>query len=259
MKSVIVKIARQAPQELKRELRYLLPAGRSSKILFDHLPKCGGSSLHKYLEDHYPKRKIFTTNGNNPSASVDEFRNYPQSKRHGYDLVKGHLANQLIDYVHPDCLKVTVLRDPIDRIVSHYYYAKRSPQHYLYAKIHESAMSLEDYVTSGLSEELRNWYTTHFSGLKVADAEDNPEKSINDTLEVMVQKYDLIGFLDEYSSFTDTLRDQAKLRLSYQNRKVNVTQGRLAINDVHQSTISKIEQINQLDIVLYSKLKDSIG
>ena len=93
----------------------------------------------------------------------------------------------------------------------------------------------------------------------MADAEDNPEKSINDTLEVMVQKYDLIGFLDEYSSFTDTLRDQAKLRLSYQNRKVNVTQGRLAINDVHQSTISKIEQINQLDIVLYSKLKDSIG
>ena len=82
------------------------------KILFDHLPKCGGTSLNKYLEVNYPSQKIFSINGLNPRVSIDEFKKLPISKRYEYDLVKGHAGNQLLDYVHPGCLKVTVLREP---------------------------------------------------------------------------------------------------------------------------------------------------
>ena len=91
-------------QEMKKEFLYSLSASRPRKILFDHLPKCGGSSLNVYLEAHYPKRKTFSTNGLNPTASVDDFKNLSQRKRHGYDLVKGHLAHNLLEYAHPECL-----------------------------------------------------------------------------------------------------------------------------------------------------------
>ena len=259
MKTRVRKIVARAMQEMKKELLYSLSASRPRKILFDHLPKCGGSSLNVYLEAHYPKRKTFSINGINPTASVDDFKNLPQRKRYGYDLVKGHLAHKLLDYVHPECLKVTVFREPVERIISHYYYAKRTPAHYLYSKIHSSEMSLEDYATSGLSGELRNWYTTHFSGLTVDDAERTPEEAVTKAVDVVLNRYDIIGFLDDFSSFAESLRTQANLRHEYKNNKVNVTQDRPSTNDVAQSVIIKIKQVNHLDIALYKKIRDAIG
>jgi hypothetical protein len=254
MKYSVRKIVTLSMQELKKEILYLSPAKRPRKIIFDHLPKCGGSSLNKYLQAHYPRRKIFSINGLDPISSVDEFKNYSISKRNSYDLVKGHLANQLFDFVHPESIKVTVLREPIDRIVSHYFWAKRTPQHYLYTKIHDSEMNLEDYVTSGISEELRNWYTTHFSGLTVDDAEKNPDKAINRAIEVIMRAYDIIGLLDNLSFFLGTLRKKARLRYSFHNEKVNATRGRIAVHDIQQSIITKIEQANHLDVALYRKI-----
>lgn len=258
MKSRLKRIMVVSMQEIKKELLYLSYARRPKKILFDHLPKCGGSSVNKYLEAHYPRRKTFSTKVPMIKASVDKFKNLSISQRYGYDLVKGHGANQLLDYVHPECLKVTVLREPIDRIVSHYYYARRTPRHYLYSKIHESEMSLEDYVTLGISGELRNYYTTRFSGLTADDAEKKPNESINRAVEAILKTYDVVGFLDSFSSFADALREQARLRYKWQGEKQNVTEGRIAINDIQQSIISKIEQINHLDVVLYRKIKKEI-
>lgn len=259
MKTRVRKIVARAMQEMKKELQYSLSPSRPRKILFDHLPKCGGSSLNVYLDAHYPKRKTFSINGFNPTASVDDFKNLSQRKRHGYDLVKGHLAHMLLNYIHPECLKVTVFREPVDRIISHYYYAKRTPAHYLYSKIHSSEMSLEDYATSGLSGELRNWYTTYFSGLTANDAEGTPEEAITKAVDAVLNRYDIIGFLDDFYSFVETLRSQAGLRYEYQNKKNNVTQDRPRRNDIAQSVIIKIEKVNHLDIALYKKIKDAIG
>ena len=259
MKTLIVKLMGRTKSELKKEFLYFLPTSRPRKIIFDHLPKCGGSSLNAYLEAHYPKRKTFSIDGLNPTASVEKFKALSTNNRYRYDLVKGHLAHELLDYVHPECLKVTVFREPVDRIISHYYYAKRTPNHYLYSKILESGMSLEEYATSDLSGELCNWYTTHFSGLTISDAERSPEESVTKAVEVVLKRYDIIGLLDSFISFVETLRSQAKLRYEYQNKKVNVTKNRPDLNNTAQSTIKKIEEVNHLDIALYSKIREAIG
>jgi hypothetical protein len=258
MKTLIKRKLGKLKQELRNEIQYFVLASRPRKILFDHLPKCGGSSLNAYLEAHYPRRKTFSTRGS-PMASVDEFKAFSRYKRHGYDLVKGHLAHKLLDYINPECLKVTVFRDPVDRIISYYYYAKQSERHYLHSKILESRMNLEEFATSDLSDELRNWYTTHFSGLTVSDAARNPEESVAKAVEVVLKRYDIIGFLDDFTSFAETLRNQAKFRYEYQNKRVNVTQNRLSLDNISQSTRKKIEEVNHLDIAFYRKIREAIG
>ena len=248
---------RRIVSHLKQEFVYHLPATHPRKILFDHLPKCGGTTLNAYLDQHYPKRKIFSTDGSNPTKSVRLFKDLPKQQRHGYSLVKGHFAKALFDYVDPECLKVTVLRDPVERIISHYYYARRTPNHYLYSIIHNSEMSLEDYANS--SDELRNWYTAHFSGLPVDVAEEKPEESMAKAADILLTHYDIIGFLDKFPLFIDNLRKQANLGYEYNNYRANVTQNRPNIESIPQSTIEKIEQLNYLDIALYRKIRETIG
>ena len=60
---------------------------------------------------------------------------------------------------------ITVLRDPVDRIASHYYYAKRYPTHYLHKEITGRNMSLQDYASARLSDELDNGQVRMLAGV----------------------------------------------------------------------------------------------
>jgi len=220
------------------------------KILFDHLPKCGGRSLNAYLDLHYSKRKTFSVYD---SEAIDKFKNLSRFKRYKYDLVRGHLARRLLDYVHPESLKVTILRDPVDRVVSHYYYVKRSPSHYLYPQVVE--LNLDEYVQRNLGGELRNFYTVYFSGLPLRDAEQNPEESVAMAAEAL-SRYDAVGFLDDFASFAAALRRRAELKRPYRNKKLNATPNRPGIDEIEPAIISRIKQANHLDIALYEKIRD---
>jgi len=245
---------------LKKEFLYQIPSTQARPVLFDHIPKCGGKTLNKYLEAHYPSRKIYATGGANNAALLKKFANLPEGERKSYSLVRGHFINGLIDLANPECLKIVVFRDPIERIMSHYYYAKRAPRHYLHSKINDEGLSLEDYATSNLSVELRNWYTTYFSGFSADEAEEKPEESIEKAVDFVLEHYDVIGFLDNFESFIKKLREQANLKYEYDdNDRVNVTQNRPKAKEVPQSVVEKIKQVNHLDIVVYQKIKDSVG
>ncbi len=241
---------------LKKELLYCFPRLRARQILFDHIPKCGGTSLNLYLVAHYPERKIFTVNGIKPTESIEEFKALAPCKKTRYDLVKGHLAIELLDHVSAEMLKITVLRDPIDRIISHFYYAKRTKQHYLYSKIKKSGMDLEQYVTSGLSDELQNYYTTFFSGLTARDVERNPEKAIIRAVQIVQERYDIVGFLDDFKSFANELKKQAKFRHDYQDVRLNITANRPSLDDILPSTLKIIEELNHIDVSFYKKIKE---
>ena len=256
MSSRFSKLFAQGGQELKKEFRYYFDGPRPKKILFDHLPKCGGATLTRYLCAHYPRRKTFLTDGSDPFSSVAAFKRMSQAQRYRYDLVLGHLAHELLEYADPACLKVTVLRDPIERILSHYFYAERSPGHYLHAKIVGQGMSLEAYVTENPGGELQNWYTSHFSGIAVADMEGSSEEALIKATDVLLKRYDIVGFLDEFASFIETLRSRAGLRYVCCDERVNVTRDRPAYDDIPQATIDAISAKNALDIALYERAKN---
>jgi predicted RNA binding protein YcfA (HicA-like mRNA interferase family) len=243
----------------KREFVCHPPATHPRKILFDHLPKCGGSTLTAYLEEHYPRASIYSIDGLNPVESVMQFKGLHRQDRYGYSLIAGHLANELIDFADPACLKVTILRDPVERIVSHYFYARNDSRHYLHSIIHSSKMSLDCYVGSDISDELRNWYTTHFSGLPLDVAEQKPEESIEKAAKVLLKHYDVVGFLDNFSLFIDSLRRQANLACEYDGNRVNVGERRPCVESVPQSSIERIKQVNFLDIALYERVSEVVG
>jgi len=240
-----------------RLLRYL-PAFQSQRILFDHLPKCGGTTLNTYLDANYPSSKIFTTDTERwyPGELTKRFKDLPRRVRYSYGLVKGHFANELIDFVHPASIKVTVLRDPIERLISHYFYVKRTPSHYLYSVLHDQGISLEDYAGSDLSDELQNWYTAHFSGLPINEVNANPSESISKAVETLKDCYDIIGFLESFSQFMHVLRARANLRQEYRNDLCNVTSNRPKLLDISRSAIVKLEKSLCLDIEFYRRSKE---
>ena len=78
----------------------------------------------------------------------------------------GHMGFGLHDYLPQGASYITMLRDPIDRIVSHYYYVLQNQGHYLHKEVAGKGLSLEQFADSALSTELDNGQTRVLAGLE---------------------------------------------------------------------------------------------
>ena len=237
---------------------YNFAMNKPKRLIFDHLPKCGGRSLQNYLRPLYPRRKTFRTVGGQPHASVEEFKAMPESQRHKFHLIMGHKALSLIPYSHPDSIVFTVIREPIDRIVSHYHYAKQDIGHYLHKQIHSEGITLEDYIGrgTGLTVELSNWYTQHFAELNLDEVLLDPDSAVERAFTNIREKIHILGFQDDLKSAIDQLQKQVGLKRAFPEKRAN-TSKRPRLADVPCDIIDRIKEQNQHDLVLYKKLKQA--
>lgn len=250
MREIISKINNQ----IKREYNYFIKKPKS--VIFDHIPKCAGTTVYTFLRNYYPSRLIFGTSVT--IENVNKFRNYSKTKRNHYKFVTGHLANLLVDYVEQETIAVVVFRDPIDRIVSHYYYVKRRENHFLNKQVFiNDNISLKDYCSKIDNEQIRNFYVKRYSGMKDEDIQNFPEKAVELAFDNISKKYDLVGFQDNIPEFMDKLIEKINLpKGSYENKLVNSTQNRMSMAEMDVETSNAIKKYNSLDISLYDKLRE---
>lgn len=134
-------------------------------LVFLHIPKAAGTTLHTILEKHYPRASHYSI-FEEPARQLQELGARSQKDRDRIRLLKGHFAYGAHQHLVGPSTYVTLLRNPVDRIISHYYYVKRTPRHYLYQKVTAENMDLAAYVTSHLTEELDNDQVRLLSGIE---------------------------------------------------------------------------------------------
>lgn len=233
----------------------LLFLSRPKKLLFEHIPKSGGTTVTDFLKSQYSNEKIFCI-AHNTSKSISDFKCLPEEKRFSYDLIVGHGAHQLRRYSHPEILKATIFRDPVDRIISHYFYVLRTPKHRLYKEVTNNRISLVDYATSGPSgKELRNNYVTRFLQIPADEAEKNAEESITRAYNLIRKEYAVIGLLDHLDAAMNTLAKSAHFHNQFVPKRLNVTNDRPKLKEIDQAVIRTIEEVNFLDVRLYKLIK----
>jgi hypothetical protein len=226
------------------------------KLLFEHIPKCGGSTVNAYIKSQYLNKRVFSVNGNDPAASISYFKSLPEEKRYSFDLIHGHGADQLRDYSHPETLNVTIFRDPVERIISHYYYVLQSPKHNLFKEVTKKKLSLVDYASSDLSSELRNNYVTRFLRISAEEVERNPEQSIERAYRLIREAYGVTGTLDQLEISMNKVAKLLNFSNKFHPSRMNVTINRPGIDEIDQSVLDKIEKLNIIDVELYRMIKN---
>ena len=141
--------------------------------LFLHMPKCAGTSVFKVLN---------TMVGDRITIDRDSFFRRPRSLRYakiawsfanptrvsGEKIVYGHFFP--VKYIgmglRLDYKLVTIIREPIERLFSHYNYWKKNPdsEHYLCNKMIKQKWSFIDFAGS---PEMKNFYAQHFVGFSL--------------------------------------------------------------------------------------------
>jgi hypothetical protein len=225
------------------------PRPKNLSLIFIHVPRTGGTTLNTVIERQYPRHSTFTIDGKRVSESIIQFKSLPLEDRAQIKCLKGHMLFGLHEYLPQPTAYISMLRDPVDRIISHYYFVLRTSDHYLHETVVSKKMDLTDYVSSGISMELKNGQACAMSGryAKSTDVLETAKRNLR-------QHFLLVGLAER---FDESLMLFSKLlgwkKVWYIKR--NVVQERPAKNELPIQVLNTIRKHNELDIELYEFCK----
>lgn len=236
----------------KSQLESSVSIGCDRCIIFLHIPKTAGTTLHRVIERQYPPERIHSF-GAHAQESVRRFKGLPKSRRGEIQVLKGHMAFGLHKFLPQPSTYITLVRDPIERTISYYYHIVRNPTHYLHEEVMAQKMSLKDVLYNEMTPDLDNGQTRLLSGVWndvpcgycSADMLERAKRNIQDHFAV-------VGLVGEFDKTLILL--MRVFGWKWRNSlcvKANVAPTRPHKEDLSQGALDVIEQYNELDLELY--------
>ena len=222
-------------------------------IIFLHIEKTAGTSISNLIaKDHDPEKVLRI--GSTPELM--QILSKPSGKH--YSAIMGHLLYGMhlfgLTY-HPYCY-YTMLRDPVDRLVSQYHYIKRSPGHHLHQMINANNLSLAQFARTNHhanQQVIRLGFHIHHHGnhFEIGHAGKDILVTAKHTLIHGVKHFGIYEHFDESIDRLATLLG-ASIDVIPQE---NVSFNRQKVDDLDASTLDLIHQSNALDMALYEFAK----
>ena len=145
-------------------------------LIFQHLHRTGGTLLLSIMRRFFSDDSIYRIDEfrNGERYSVKYFLGLAQSERDKIKLLRGHMPFGLhVHFSHP-CDYITILRDPVERIISEYSRLRMWPPDALAAVKNSEkirGISFEDFVESDFAA-VNDYQTRVFSGNWTGQYED---------------------------------------------------------------------------------------
>jgi hypothetical protein len=146
-----------------------------STLIFLHIPKCGGNSFLAFLRAQLPPgAAVFDVNDlrDQPEllgklvkydVRIQEFVGLSEAERKAYVFIHGHMPFGLHRFIQGrDVRYVSMVREPVERLASLYWFARSVPAHYLHNL--STAMTLSEFACTDASFELDNEQTRLLCG-----------------------------------------------------------------------------------------------
>jgi len=223
---------------------------RPAPLIFVHIPKAAGSTLQEILVAQYRGARGFRFTGD--ADRLAAFRALPQHERDAFDLLQGHVHFGLHEQLTRPATYITMLRDPVDRVVSHYHFVLANPDHYLYAQIAGRGLSLYDYAVIRGSHELDN------DQVRWLCAADHFDVAVGRVSRAMVDQakwnlanaFEVVGLMERFEDSVRCLAAAFGWSIAVPERR-NANRHRPLIQEIPQETRDAIRRINRYDVELY--------
>jgi len=227
-------------------------------IIFLHLPKTAGSTLGAIVRRQYPPESVYLRYAGPGTGPFEEILALPEPQRARLRLLMGHLPFGIHETLPGPSRYVTILREPVERVVSHYYFVRRRPDHHLHETVTSRRMTLRDFVESGIARELENGQTTWMGWtpeLIARDDRSSPELLAR-ARRNLEDRFVVAGLTERFDETLLVMRERLGWTRSIWYRQENVTRNRPALAEIDEDTRALIVERNGLDIELYRYVRD---
>ena len=217
------------------------------KLAFLHIPKTGGRTIINLCKQFYDEQECATVhNLRQPYEMTTKFAagHFP------YDILPPHHMRRVF----------TILRDPAQRVASHYqmalsYNSEQWEQYNLFWK-HDVPMDILEFANDDIlkSGMVKNAMVRQLVGRDLF-LQDTPVQSHH--VEIAIQNLQslLVGFIDNYDSFVERLCKVMGWNKPTDYPILNQSKPYHVSNNI----LEEIRAINQWDIMLYDWAKENLS
>lgn len=222
-------------------------------LLFLHIPKTGGTTLRNIIARQFSNDVIFSI-GPIINEAIQQFRELPHSSRSRLRLLQGHMAFGLHTYLDPPAAYFTLLRNPIERAFSDYYYVKTNHHHPLHEQV--AGMGMGDYLQSRLTGQLSNGQTRllcgdcHQGELGIPGVRPLQTQDMHVAIENLHKHFITVGLQERFDETLVLLKRKLRWKLPLYT-KANVAPAGSGVEALSESDRRLIAQHNELDTQLY--------
>jgi galactose-3-O-sulfotransferase len=214
-------------------------------VIFLHVPKTAGTTLNRLIEWEYPLFEMYSIDPVFFRWSASHLWQLPARRLKRTRMFKGHMLFGLHEILPQPATYITVLRDPIDRVISAFYFMRSYVLHPLYWKFKRENWTLEDFVRRSPRENVQSKI--------LAGAEYNSpctEEILAQAKENLFEHFSVVGLSERFEESLALM----KLRFGWKLQRYssfNVTQARPKKADLPQPTLDLIVEKNSFDLALY--------
>lgn len=228
-------------------------------IFFIHIPKAGGTSMRRIVINNFNIDKVWQLPGNFtkqfilPNNCIEKIQDGKTS------VVIGHMTYGAHKYTPPshNYKYISMLRDPVNRAISNFYYAKANKKHYLYQTIQKFNGDINRFIP-----EIHNWEYANPYCRTFANPQFQIDKKISQTnLEQSISNIDrdnaFVGLTEYFNESLFLLNKFCGIKyfcIPHENKNpTNIDK-----NLIKPETIAIIKQRNLLDYKLYNHVKKNL-
>ena len=219
----------------------------SGSVVFMHIPKTGGTTLNAILDRQYSPRRILTIS--DPSETIAQLTERTSGEE--FLLVRGHVPFGVHRELGIQPHYITMLRQPVERVISIYRYIRRDTSHPLHATVCDG-MTLSDFMDSDVAErEAVNGQTKQLAGRE----QEHGDESILKLAKRNLETFAAVGLTERFDESLILFRRRLRWKPPfYRSKNVAPEATRVArpVNEIQAS----VEERNRLDIELYNFARD---
>lgn len=229
---------------------------QNNTLIFFHIPKTGGITLQSLIKKQYKKPEIFITDGAHVKESILEFKKLSEEKRSKLKVIMGHMPFGLHTYIPHNSNYITILREPVNRILSEYCFIRESSEKVLQSFRNKAInMGLREFVNKKVCGD--NFQTRLLSGnanFNRIETADCPIELLDIAKENIKNHFEVVGILERFEETLALLKIRFNWDISNYS-KHNRTLSRIQKKDLTKDELKTMKKRNRLDIKLYEFAK----
>lgn len=220
----------------------------TNTVIFLHIPKTAGSTLHAICRALYPPDHLLHLKGDpHIDSAVAYFKQLDSETKQKIWLLTGHIDYGLHNWLPRPATYFTILRDPVERVLSYYYFILRTPEHPRYEEMTKEKTSITDFAKNILGH---NNQTRFLAGTWLKD-EPCTEHTYSQAKQNILQDFALVGLSEQFDTTLLLLKHKLNWpRLPYYYAR-NVTKNRPARQQLDDQTLAAIQETQAYDLRLY--------
>lgn len=228
-------------------------------LIFLHIPKAAGSTLHDLLERQFAPQESFATcsTPRYPHSDLNAFEALDAQQLANIRLLNGHMGYGLHRRLPRPALYITFLREPVERVLSHYSFERTLPTSPVYPYLQSGEMDLKEYLRhyakAGDMDNLQtrmiagNWHKRGFGPCT--------QEMLEEAQHNLRERIAVVGLAEQFDASYLLIKRFFGWR-SIPYRRQNKTRQRLHRDQISAEELDAIRRHNRFDLALYETAQE---